>query len=106
MAARIPPASTYNTVSTETLQCMPVFDSHQRSGSCYHGAVRLVNGTSIHEGRVEICLLGTWKTVCDHNWNDSHARIVCVQLGYPYEGILITPFRLCMYYMCIYPQFK
>ena len=51
-------------------------------GSCTHGAVRLVNGPSINQGRVEVCVGQTWGTVCQHGFYSSDARVVCRQLGY------------------------
>ena len=51
-------------------------------GSCTHGTIRLVGGTTTNQGRVEVCVGQTWETVCDHGFYSSDARVVCHQLGY------------------------
>ncbi|ELT95811.1 hypothetical protein CAPTEDRAFT_79363, partial [Capitella teleta] len=52
----------------------------------------LVNGTKIGEGRVEIFHDGEWGTVCDDNFDEHTASVVCRSLGY-YGGKLITSFH-------------
>ena len=49
---------------------------------CCDGTVRLVGGPLPNEGRVELCVSGQWKTVCDNNWSMNEAQVVCRQLGY------------------------
>ena len=49
---------------------------------CSNGDIRLVNGTTPYEGRVEICYGGVWGSVCDNGWDTSDAIIVCRQMGF------------------------
>ena len=53
------------------------------SGSEYAIPVRLSNGTSPSNGRVEIYANHMWGTICDYGWDIRDARVVCRQLGYP-----------------------
>ncbi|NP_999762.1 scavenger receptor cysteine-rich protein type 12 precursor [Strongylocentrotus purpuratus] len=45
-------------------------------------AVSLVGGRTISEGFVRIFLNGRWGTVCDDNWDNTDAGVICRQLGY------------------------
>eukprot|EP00057_Strongylocentrotus_purpuratus_P022278 XP_011676752.1 PREDICTED: deleted in malignant brain tumors 1 protein-like [Strongylocentrotus purpuratus] len=59
---------------------------------CYSEApfrVRLVGGTSVTEGRVEVMYDGSWGTICDDAWGLKDATVVCRMLGF--EGALAAP---------------
>ena len=64
-----------------TTSCMSIHLPSVRS-NCVNGNVRLVNGTTPYEGRVEICYGGVWGSVCDYNWDYKDAAIVCLQMGF------------------------
>ncbi len=49
---------------------------------CENGLIRLLGGSNMYEGRVEICINRVWGSVCDSSWDSTDASVACKQLGF------------------------
>ena len=56
------------------------------AGECTDGEIRLVDGTSDQEGRLEVCVFQRWGSVCDDIFGTIEAKVVCRQLGAATDG--------------------
>lgn len=62
--------------------------SYNIEDDCVNEVVRLRDGTSEYNGRVEVCVDGVWASICSDQWTDIEASVVCLELGFSSQGIV------------------
>ena len=72
------------------------------TGSCTNGDVRLVGGSNITSGLVEVCANNRWGTVCDYHWDNNDAKVVCRMLNYSSSGTYLYSiyYVIVLYFRC------
>ncbi|XP_053397723.1 neurotrypsin-like [Mercenaria mercenaria] len=60
-------------------------------------SVRLVNGPHAFEGRLEVYHDGQWGTVCDDNFGNYAAKVVCTMLNFPGDANLAQKYSSAPY---------
>ena len=61
---------------------------------CQDGDIRLAGGSYNNVGRIDLCVRGTWGTICSNSFDNKDASVVCRQLGYSSYGKLLLIFYL------------
>ncbi|XP_064392934.1 uncharacterized protein LOC135340513 [Halichondria panicea] len=64
--------------------CCPVVRAYYCGGR--EGEIRLADGPSSREGRVDICFGSVWLTPCQDSWGIEETRVVCRELGFCQQG--------------------
>ena len=59
-----------------------ITDSNVTHSNCTDYDVQLVDGPSLNEGRLLMCINGVWGTLCNSGINYNDARVICHDLGY------------------------
>ena len=54
---------------------------------CVDGELRLVEGETEWEGRLEVCFNRRWGTVGNDGWTDVSSQVVCNAFGYDFTGM-------------------
>lgn len=87
-----------------------VLDINTPRADCTDGDVRLANGRTEYEGRVEVCINRAWGTVCTehherwwwwrerhryrYEWSTQNSNTVCKQLGHMRIGKMSVCLRM------------
>lgn len=67
----------YNTISYIFPHCIA------ENAPCQNGEVQLDSeDKTIGQGTVEICYGNQWGTICDSEWDESEAEVICRQLKF------------------------
>uniref|UniRef100_A0A1X7V0V9 SRCR domain-containing protein n=1 Tax=Amphimedon queenslandica TaxID=400682 RepID=A0A1X7V0V9_AMPQE len=53
---------------------------------CENGAIKIVYSSNPLKGQAQVCVDGTWGSICDRKWDNTDASVFCRQLGFPAEG--------------------
>ena len=55
--------------------------------------MQLAGSSYNNVGRIDLCINGTWGTICSNSFDTKDASVVCQQLGYSSYGKLLQIFH-------------
>ena len=64
--------------------------SHSCTDECFEGEVRLSEGQTEWDGRLEVCWRQRWSTVSSDGWTNENSQVVCNALGYDFTGTILS----------------
>ena len=65
---------------------------HHRSQNCsndtatYYGEIRLRDGPTPREGRLDICVSASWYSLCSESLGIEEFQVICRELGFCMQG--------------------
>ena len=59
-----------------------ITDLNVTYSNCTDYEVQLVDGPSLNEGRVLMCINGVWGSLCNSDIDYNDAGVICLELGY------------------------
>ena len=60
---------------------------------CADDEIRLFSVENPRDGRVQVCIDGSWVQVCIDGWMEGEAQVACRQLGYSARGVFERVFK-------------
>ena len=82
------------TSMSSLLISFPCIASNFKPANCTTGELRLVGGSEIYEGRLEVCINQLWGSVCRSSFSTSDIQVACRDLGYQRYGESIITFLI------------
>ena len=62
--------------------------------------MRLMEGKSQFEGRLEVCFNGRWSTFGSDGWTQINTQVICNSLGYDFSGKYVLYFMSILKLLC------